>query len=171
MRAYDAGKPAYFGTQPTNLVRAYHASLLQLTRGGNAGLEERFEVHRQVKRRIEQIAGQLGLKSVVRESDGSKSANGMTAVYLPEGLRAQDVVPRVGQKGVVIAGGLVGEIKDKYIRIGHMGVSVTDEGRGDIDRIEGVLRQSLAEVKAESRKRNSNVGGGSLVRATAANVK
>lgn len=36
-------------------------------------------------------------------------------------------------------------IKTKYFRIGHMGVTVTDKSRGDIDTILKALKESLAE--------------------------
>lgn len=116
MRAYGAGKPAYFATPSVNLVRAYHASLKEITGGGKRGLEERYEMHRRVSERVKMVARQLGLKSVVKERESE--ANGMTAVYVPEGKTTGEVVGKMGEKGVVIAGGLISEIKDRYIRIG-----------------------------------------------------
>ena len=35
----------------------------------------------------------------------------MTALYFPEGVAASDLLPRLGAKGVVVAGGLLGSIK------------------------------------------------------------
>ena len=48
------------------------------------------------------------------------------------------------KKGLIIAGGL-GTRKDAYFRIGHMGVTAIDGGRGDVNRIISVLREVIAE--------------------------
>jgi alanine-glyoxylate transaminase/serine-glyoxylate transaminase/serine-pyruvate transaminase len=48
----------------------------------------------------------------------------MTAIYLPENVKAPDLLPNLLKKGVIFAGGLHKEIAAKYIRLGHMGVSV-----------------------------------------------
>lgn len=70
----------------------------------------------------------------------------MTAVYLPEGLNQKEVLSKVLGRGVVMAGGLHKEIKERYIRIGHMGISVTDESRKDLQQAVGALRDSLKEA-------------------------
>ncbi|KAG6861440.1 hypothetical protein C0995_016531 [Termitomyces sp. Mi166 len=143
MRAYDNKTAAYFATPPVNLIRAYHASLTQLTRR-SPSLDERYRIHKQVSRRIKALADQLGLSLVPK--DPAYTANGMTAIYLPDGLVASDIVPRMASKGITIAAGL-GDAKDKYIRIGHMGTSAVDAERGDIDRIAKGLKTSLNEAK------------------------
>lgn len=38
---------------------------------------------------------------------------------------------------------------DKYFRVGHMGASVVDKSRGDIDRVLTGLKEALVEAKAE----------------------
>ncbi len=70
----------------------------------------------------------------------------MTAIYLPEGVKAPEILPNILKRGVIFAGGLHKEIAAKYIRFGHMGVSVTDERRRDIDKALEVLRESLGDV-------------------------
>lgn len=57
-------------------------------------------------------------------SNPADQANGMTAIYLPEGIQVPVLLPNLLKKGVIFAGGLHREIATKYIRIGHMGVSV-----------------------------------------------
>ena len=65
----------------------------------------------------------------------------MTAIYFPQGLSASDVVPRLLERGVVVAGGLHKEIKDKYFRIGHMGISAMDSNaRHDLETVKDALR-------------------------------
>lgn len=46
------------------------------------------------------------------------AANGMTAVYYPDGLVASDVLPKLNKDEIVVAGGLHKDIKDRYFRIG-----------------------------------------------------
>jgi len=53
----------------------------------------------------------------------------MTAIYLPENVTAPVLLPNLLQKGVIFAGGLHKEIAAKYIRFGHMGVSVVSINR------------------------------------------
>jgi alanine-glyoxylate transaminase/serine-glyoxylate transaminase/serine-pyruvate transaminase len=74
------------------------------------------------------------------------AANGMTAVYTPEGMSPSDIVPRMLKRGVVVAAGLHAEIKTRYFRIGHMGLTATDKSRGDIDTIIKALKESLEEA-------------------------
>jgi hypothetical protein len=56
------------------------------------------------------------------------------AIYVPDGLKPSDIVPKLASRGVTIAAGLHKDIKEKYVRIGTMGVTVVDAQRGDVDR-------------------------------------
>ncbi|KII85820.1 hypothetical protein PLICRDRAFT_44235 [Plicaturopsis crispa FD-325 SS-3] len=145
MKAYEAGNPAYFATPPVNLVYAFHTSLTTITKS-KPSLADRFKLHREVSQRVKATAKELGLKELAH--DPAYAANGMTALYFPEGIAAPDLLPRLGQKGIVVAGGLHTSIKDKYFRIGHMGVTVVDGQRGDVDKIVKSLKEALAEAKA-----------------------
>ncbi|KAG6888292.1 hypothetical protein C0992_008934 [Termitomyces sp. T32_za158] len=146
MKAYEAGNPAYFATPPVNLIQSYLASLQQMTRTGPS-LEERFRLHREASKRVKDAATELGLKQIAL--DPAFAANGMTTLYFPDGLGASDIIPRFAQRGVVIAGGLLAEIKDKYFRIGHMGVSVVGAERDDVDKIIRVLQESITEARRQ----------------------
>lgn len=70
----------------------------------------------------------------------------MTAVYTPEGIAPTDIVPRMLKRGVVVAAGLHADIKTKYFRIGHMGITVVDKSRGDLESILKAARESLEEA-------------------------
>ena len=71
----------------------------------------------------------------------------MTAMYLPEGLTPPEVLPGLMKKGVIFAGGLHKEIATKYIRFGHMNVSVMAASeRGEIDRALDALRDTLKDL-------------------------
>ncbi|KAJ2920678.1 hypothetical protein H1R20_g16415, partial [Candolleomyces eurysporus] len=158
MKAYEAGNPAYFATPPVNLIYAYNASLKIITAKRSASepkwptevitpLEERFALHKAASQKVKAAATELGLKQLPQVDE--EAANGMSALYYPEGLGAADILPRLAQRGIVVAGGLHAECKDKYFRIGHMGLSVVDTERGDVDRVVESLNAALAEAKAQ----------------------
>ena len=70
----------------------------------------------------------------------------MTAIYLPNNIKPPEILPNILKKGVIFAGGLHKEIAAKYIRFGHMGVSVVDLKRDDLDRALKALKEGLGEV-------------------------
>jgi alanine-glyoxylate transaminase / serine-glyoxylate transaminase / serine-pyruvate transaminase len=144
MQNYEAKKPSYFATPPTQLVHALHTTLTQVL---SRPLSERFEQHKKTSQKVKKAVEDLDLKQLASKPENQ--ANGMTAMYLPQGLTPPEILPSLMKKGVVFAGGLHKEIASRYIRFGHMGVSVMDEGRGDIDRAIEALREGLAEVQKE----------------------
>lgn len=119
MRNYEAKKPSYFATPSPQLIHALEVSLKQIL---SIPLSERFAKHKEASQKIKAAVKELGLKQLASNPD--YQANGMTAIYLPEGMTPPDVLPILLKKGVVFAGGLHKEIATKYIRIGSMGVSV-----------------------------------------------
>jgi alanine-glyoxylate transaminase/serine-glyoxylate transaminase/serine-pyruvate transaminase len=142
MQNYEAKKPSYFATPPTQLIHALHTALTELL---SRSLDERFEQHRQVSTKVKAVVAELGLKQLASKPENQ--ANAMTAIYLPEGLTPPEILPSLMRKGVVFAGGLHKEIATRYIRFGHMGVSVMDEGRRDIDQGIQALKDGLAEAR------------------------
>ena len=119
MQNYENKKPSYFATPSPQLVRALHKSLTQIL---SQPLETRFEQHKAGSKKIKDAVEKLGLKQLAANPDCQ--ANGMTAIYLPDGITPPQVLPKLLARGVVVAGGLHREIATKYIRIGSMGVSV-----------------------------------------------
>ena len=111
MKAYEAGTAAYFATPPVNLLYAYHAALKQITRQAPS-LEERFRLHKESSLRVKQAAEELGLKQLPVKP--SLAANGMTALYFPEGMTAPDLLPSLAKKDVVVAAGLHKDYKREY---------------------------------------------------------
>lgn len=146
MEAYESGAVAYFATPPVNLVYAYRVALLQITQQ-SPSLEERFELHRETSARIKKAATELGLKQIALEP--AFAANGMTTLYYPDGLGASDILPRFAQRGVTVAAGLLAGIKDKYFRIGHLGITAIDSKRGDVDKIITALTESIHEAQSQ----------------------
>jgi alanine-glyoxylate transaminase/serine-glyoxylate transaminase/serine-pyruvate transaminase len=53
-------------------------------------------------------------------------------------------------KDIVVAAGLHKDIKDKYFRVGHMGVSVVDTERGDLDKVIKGIKEAFAEAGYKS---------------------
>lgn len=119
MQNYEAKKPSYFATPSPQLVHALHTALSQILAKPVA---ERFAGHKAASDKIKAAIGALGLKQVAANPD--EQAHGMTAIYLPEGVKGAELLPILAKKGVVFAGGIHKEIVTKYIRFGHMGVSV-----------------------------------------------
>jgi alanine-glyoxylate transaminase/serine-glyoxylate transaminase/serine-pyruvate transaminase len=145
MNAYEARKPAYFATPAVQLIYALLTSLKQLTA---QSMDSRFEQHRQVSHKFKQAVADLGLKQLAVSDE--VAANGMTAIWLPEGVQVSDIVPSLAAKGVQIAGGLHTECAAKYFRIGHMGISVTEPQRGHIDKVISSLTSTLSELKTKA---------------------
>ena len=143
MQNYEAKKPSYFATPSPQLIHALHTSLTQIL---SKPLDDRFAIQRKVSQQVKDHVAKLGLKQLASKPENQ--ATGMTAIYLPEGVTPPDVLPLLAKKGVVFAGGLHKEIASKYIRFGHMGVSVTDDARrGDIKKALDALDASIAAVK------------------------
>ncbi|GAA5926616.1 alanine--glyoxylate transaminase [Sporobolomyces koalae] len=145
MESYEKGTPAYFATPPVNLIYALEASLNTIV-SGPVSLEDRFRMHREAAKKFRSEVTQLGFKTVALSEDAC--ANGMTAVYVPEGIEPPKLVGALGERGIVIAGGLHKDIKTKYIRFGHMGVSVVERPQ-DAEKILSALKESLQAVKAQ----------------------
>ncbi|KAF2840770.1 PLP-dependent transferase [Patellaria atrata CBS 101060] len=141
MQNYEAKKPSYFATPSPQLIHALHTSLTQIL---SKPLDERFAAHRAASQKIKKAVADLGLKQLAMKPENQ--ANGMTAIYLPDGITPPEVLPNLLKKGVVFAGGLHKEIATKYIRFGHMGVSVVDPNRGDIEKAIDALKNGLGEV-------------------------
>ena len=141
MQNYEAKKASYFATPSPQLIHALHTALTQIL---SRPLEQRFADHRAASQKIKKAVTDLGLKQLATKPENQ--ANGMTAVYLPEGVQAPEILSSLMKKGVIFAGGLHKEIATKYIRFGHMGVSVTDPNRQDVDKALEALKTGLSEV-------------------------
>jgi len=142
MEAYSKGSAAYFATPAVQLIYALQASLTTMTTR-SPSLEERFAMHKEASKKLKTAIQDMGISLVTKSSDAA--ANGMTAVYTPEGITPGDVVGKLLKNGIVIAAGLHKDIKAQYFRIGHMGITVTDRSRGDVDQIIKAVKEALIE--------------------------
>ena len=141
MQNYEAKKPSYFATPPTQLINALHTALTQIL---TQPLSERFAKHKEQSQRIKKVVTEMGLKQLATKPENQ--ANGMTAMYLPNDLKPPEILPKILNRGVIFAAGLHKEIATKYIRFGHMGVTVMDPERNDVDKALKALKEGLGEV-------------------------
>lgn len=130
MEAYEARKPAYFGTPAVNLVRALDVSLEQILA---EGMEDRFARHARGAAAVRAALKAFGLSFVPAREE--LCASTLTAPWYPEGIDAS-VLRHIAAEGAVLAGGLHPAIKTKYFRIGHMGMSDASEILATLGAIE-----------------------------------
>jgi alanine-glyoxylate transaminase/serine-glyoxylate transaminase/serine-pyruvate transaminase len=136
MEAYEARKPSYFGTPPVNLIYALKISLQQIL---EEGMDNRFRRHLRMGKAMQQAVKALRLDQVPTHPDHAAAT--LTAPYCPEGIALADFLPKVKEAGVIIAGGLHPDIRTRYFRVGHMGV--TDHG--DLLATIGAIESGLAQ--------------------------
>jgi aspartate aminotransferase-like enzyme len=118
-------------TAAVSLIRALRASLAMML---EEGLDNVHERHARMAAATRAAAQAMGLK-LVAESP----ANGVTAVYTPDGVDAEQVRAVMREShGVSVAGGQ-DHLKGKVLRIGHMGY-VCEE---DILVVVGTLERAL----------------------------
>lgn len=141
MQNYENKKPSYFATPSPQLIRALHTALTQVLA---KPLSERFARHKEVSDKVKAAVARLGLKQVASKEEDQ--AHGMTAIYLPDSVKASELLPILSKAGIVFAGGIHKEIQPKYIRFGHMGVSVMDRSRPEIDNAIKALEAGLVQL-------------------------
>ena len=160
MKNYEMKQPSYFATPSPQLIHALDTALQQLLGSSDtppsadaaaAALDARFARHRAASDRIKaHVTDKLQLRQLAVRPECA--AHGMTAVWLPDGVAAPALLKKLADRGVVFAAGLHKEVKAKYVRFGHMGVSVMDDARGDVDKALTALDESLAELGYEPGK-------------------
>jgi len=67
----------------------------------------------------------------------------MTAIYTPNDVQTTAIISAAGEKGITIAGGLHKEIKSKYFRIGHMGLTAVERRSEDLDKLLAALKYAV----------------------------
>lgn len=106
MQAYEARKPMYFATPPVQLIYALNTSLKQIL---ERPLADRFIEHMNASVMVKDfVERKLGLKTLPKSRE--ESANGMTAVWIPDGVNLTRLLQNMASKQIVIAGGLHKEI-------------------------------------------------------------
>ncbi|KAJ2061103.1 hypothetical protein GGI17_003283 [Coemansia sp. S146] len=129
MRSYEDRAVKYFATPCVQTIFALNTSLNELLADG--GMESVFAAHERTSARVKAAVASWGLKTVAVAPEVSATA--MTAVWLPESITPADLLPRLKARGVVAAGGILAGNAHRYFRLGHMGITATqDNGYVDI---------------------------------------
>lgn len=106
MQAYESRKPMYFATPPVQLIYALNTALKQIL---DRPLDDRFSDHKKSSIMVKDfVEKKLGLKTLPHSR--AESASGMTAVWIPDGVKLPELLPRIASKQVIFAGGLHKEI-------------------------------------------------------------
>jgi alanine-glyoxylate transaminase/serine-glyoxylate transaminase/serine-pyruvate transaminase len=142
MEAYEARKPSYFGTPAVNLVVALETSLKIILK---EGMENRFQRHRKIAKAFRSAISAMGLKMIPVSEE--VAANTLSAPYYPEGVEGGSLLPEITKAGIIMAGGLLPDIKTKYFRIGHMGSVNQSDILGSVAAIESALLSCGYKIK------------------------
>jgi pyridoxamine--pyruvate transaminase len=156
-RWIEGGRVAFPYTPSVADVNGVHAALREVL---DDGLEATIASHARAARACRAGVTAMGLELWPRSE--SYAANCVTAVRVPAGVTVHDVLGHVRERyGVMLSGGY-GELKEKLIRLGHMGpasrslyplVAVSALGRGLADlgiQVDiGAGAQAVMEVLSE----------------------
>ncbi|MFW6039773.1 MAG: pyridoxal-phosphate-dependent aminotransferase family protein [Gemmatimonadota bacterium] len=116
-------RAADHSTTNTPAISLLYALQAQVGRIEGEGLARRFERHARMARRTHDWTawiGEAGGRSFSVQAPVGYRSPTVTAVALPDGLNGPDVVRSLAERGVTIAPGY-GKLKNRSIRIGHMG--------------------------------------------------
>ncbi|MFP4017898.1 MAG: pyridoxal-phosphate-dependent aminotransferase family protein [Bacteroidales bacterium] len=137
MQAYGNRTPAYFGTPAVNLVLALEESLKIIL---DEGMEKRFRRHEKIGKAFRKAMKAAGLNMIPQEE--KVSADTLSAVFFPEEINGKDFLQKVSEEGIMLAGGLLADIKSKYFRVGHMGAVSRNDLLATIGAVEYALKNS-----------------------------
>lgn len=133
----------YFSTMPVNMVYALNESLKRIL---TEGLENRYLRHKVIAEAVRGGLEAMGLNIV---ADKEFRSDTVTAVWLPDKIRFQDLSSEMAQRNIVIAGGL-GELAGKIFRVGHMGVVNSNDAVSTIAALERSLSRLNYPVRLGS---------------------
>jgi len=142
MEAYGSRKPAYFGTPAVNLVLALEKSLQNILR---EGVEKRFMRHQKMGKAFREAMKVAGLQMI--PDTEQVSANTLSAPYYPGGVQGKEFLQKASREGIMLAGGLLAELKTQYFRVGHMGSVNRADLLATIGAIESALRHCSYEIE------------------------
>ena len=143
MQAYANRKPAYFGTPPVNLILALETSLRIIL---EEGMDRRFDRHRRIGRAFRAAIQAAGLEMIPASEEAA--ANTLSAPFYPQGIAAGDFLNAVSAEGVILAGGLLADIKPRYFRVGHMGATSRNDLLATVGAMESALQKTGYELES-----------------------
>lgn len=137
MKAYENRQASYFGTPAVNLVMALEKSLQLIVK---EGLDNRFNRHQRAGKAMRTAIRALGLELLSKNEQ--VSANTLSAPLYPSKMDTATFLQEINQEGIILAGGLLPELKNIYFRIGHMGSINKGDLLATIGAIETVLKSN-----------------------------
>ncbi|MEJ2482130.1 MAG: alanine--glyoxylate aminotransferase family protein [Gemmatimonadota bacterium] len=135
-----------YQTTNTPAVSLIYALERQIERMAAEGLGSRFDRHAAMAARteawVDELQKTMGPGYGILAAPGFRSPT-VTAVTLPASISGTRIVSAVRERGFTIAPGY-GELKNRCIRIGHMG----DHSLDELVLLLGVIRQELLKLEA-----------------------
>ncbi|KAJ1882571.1 hypothetical protein LPJ66_011134, partial [Kickxella alabastrina] len=141
MRSYEDRAVKYFATPCVQTIFALNTSLKEIL-ANDGGMEGVFVAHERTSERVKGAVEAWGLRTVAVSKEAAATA--MTAVWLPEGIQAADLLPKLKARGVVAAGGILAGLAHRYFRLGHMGITATQDN-GYVDVMLAAVAGALEE--------------------------
>ena len=129
-------------TPNTPAVSLLHALALQMERIAREGVEERWERHAAMARRVWEWVDRLAAREIplaVLAPEGFRSPT-VTCITLPPGRTGPEVTSALKARGFTIGSGY-GTLKESSIRIGHMG----DHSVESLDTLLAELEEVLVQ--------------------------
>jgi aspartate aminotransferase-like enzyme len=130
-RYYEKGQPPY--TPALSVFFALDLAMEKIVAEGIGGLLER---HASIARMTRDGIKELGLSIFPDERVASDT---VTAVSVPAGIDAKELLALVREEHGVVLGGGQGPVEGKIFRIGHMGYTTPAEIRGVLDALAAAL--------------------------------
>jgi alanine-glyoxylate transaminase/serine-glyoxylate transaminase/serine-pyruvate transaminase len=138
MQAYEEGRPSYFGTPPVNLIVALEVSLKIILA---EGMENRVARHKTLATEFRQKITDMGFQLLpVNEA---YATNTLSAIYYPKDIGDSDFMTLMAKSDIIIAPGLLRDLKGKYFRVGHMG----SVNRSDIVSTLAAIEKAINQLK------------------------
>ena len=129
---YEIGQPPY--TPAVSVMFALDTALDQLLAEGMGSV---FERHAAIGRFTRDGVKSLGLELFAK--DESYASNTVTAVSIPDGVDAGELVGRLRTEHDVVVSGGQASLAGKIFRIGHMGKTTETDIQETLDAVKAVL--------------------------------
>jgi aspartate aminotransferase-like enzyme len=125
-------------TPAVSLLYGLQASLRLIM---DEGLPRVFQRHERLRDLVRSEARRIGLEPFAPDNVASRT---VTALRVPDGLTAREIIAAMREQGIIIAGGQ-GHYEDRIIRIGHMGHVSECDLRQVMSALEGCLERSAVQ--------------------------
>lgn len=144
LRSFESGKPGYFATPPVQMIDSLRVALTQILEFSfedQTGIEARILKHKQTSDNFKNTVTEQ-MKQELVSGSLDNSAHGLTAIYVSD---PPSIIQYMAQHGYTITGGIHKDIKSKYIRVGHMGISACDDSLNDVSGCLQTLSEALKQ--------------------------